>query len=72
MSTQFVKKTRKVSMKTEEAVAHYGGVKKLADALGVWPQVIYAWGERPPMSRQYELEVKTDGELKADREVVNG
>lgn len=60
-------------MKTEEAVAHYGGVKKLADALGVWPQVIYTWGERPPMSRQYELEVKTDGQLKADREssIVN-
>lgn len=55
-------------MKTEEAVAYYGGVKKLADALGVWPQVVYAWGERPPMSRQYELEVRTDGELKADRE----
>jgi hypothetical protein len=72
MSTQHEKKIRKAAMKTEEAVAHYGGVKKLADALGVWPQVIYAWGERPPMARQYELEVKTDGELKADREVVNG
>lgn len=59
-------------MTTQEAVAHYGGVKKLADALGVWPQVVYAWGERPPMSRQYELEVKTDGQLKADREEVNG
>lgn len=59
-------------MTTQEAVAHYGGVKKLADALGVWPQVVYAWGERPPMSRQYELEVKTEGQLKADREEVNG
>ena len=55
-------------MNTQEAVAHYGGVKKLADALGVWPQVVYAWGEKPPMSRQYELEVKTEGQLKADRE----
>jgi hypothetical protein len=68
MSTQFVKKTRKVSMTTKEAVAFYGGVKKLADALGVWPQVIYAWGERPPMSRQYELEIKTNHHLKADTE----
>lgn len=59
-------------MTTQEAVAHYGGVKKLADALGVWPQVVYAWGKRPPMSRQYELEVKTEGQLKADREPVNG
>ncbi|CAB4215750.1 DNA-binding transcriptional regulator Cro, partial [uncultured Caudovirales phage] len=31
------------------------------------PQVIYQWGEKPPMSRQYELEVKTEGTLKADR-----
>lgn len=54
-------------MKTEEAIAHYGGLKKLADALGVWPQVIYAWGAYPPMSRQYELEVKTAGSLKAER-----
>lgn len=59
-------------MTTQEAVAHYGGVKKLADALGVWPQVVYAWGEYPPKSRQYELEVKTEGQLKADREEVNG
>jgi hypothetical protein len=68
MSTQFEKKSRKVKMTTKEAVAFYGGVKKLADELGVWPQVIYAWGERPPMSRQYELEVKTNHQLKADTE----
>lgn len=54
-------------MTTEQAIIHFGGLKKLADALGVWPQVIYAWGERPPKARQYELEVKTGGVLKADR-----
>lgn len=54
-------------MTTQEAITYYGGKKQLADALGVWPQVIYAWGERPPMARQYELEVKTGGVLKADR-----
>jgi hypothetical protein len=72
MSTQFEKKTRKAKMTTKEAVAFYGGVKKLADALGVWPQVIYAWGERPPMSRQYELEIKTNHHLKADTETELG
>lgn len=55
-------------MRTEEAIAHFGGIKKLADALGVWPQVIYQWGDAPPISRQYELEVKTDGALKARRD----
>ena len=60
------------SMKTQEAIDYYGSTKKLADALGIWPQVIYTWGERPPMARQYELEVKTQGVLKADRQAANG
>ena len=54
-------------MKTKEAIDYYGSVKKLADAIGVWPQVIYRWGDTPPMARQYELEVKTSGELKAEK-----
>ena len=53
-------------MKTQEAIDYFGTLKKLADALGVWPQVIYQWGDTPPMGRQYELEVKTAGALKAD------
>ena len=59
-------------MTTQEAINHYGSTKKLADVLGVWPQVIYAWGDRPPMGRQYELEVKTDGVLRADRVSEHG
>lgn len=59
-------------MTTQEAINHYGSTKKLADALGVWPQVIYAWGERPPMGRQYELEVKTQGVLRAERVSEHG
>lgn len=55
-------------MKTQQAIDHFGGVKELANALGVWPQVIYTWGENPPMSRQYELEVKTKGTLKAEKD----
>ena len=53
-------------MKTEDAIKYFGGVKQLADALDIWPQVIYRWGDRPPQSRQYELEVKTKGQLKSD------
>lgn len=55
-------------MKTQEAIVFYGGLRKLAEALDVWPQVIYQWGEKPPMGRQYELEVKTGGQLRADRD----
>lgn len=53
-------------MKTKEAIYHYGGIKQLAEVLGIWPHVIYRWGDSPPMARQYELEVKTNGRLKAD------
>lgn len=52
-------------MRTQDAIEHFGGKKELAKALNVWPQVIYQWGEFPPISRQYEIEVKTCGRLKA-------
>jgi hypothetical protein len=66
MSSNDAKQTGQ-AMTTQEAIKYFGSTKKLADALGVWPQVIYAWGERPPMGRQYELEVRTQGALKADQ-----
>lgn len=53
-------------MTTQEAINYYGSAKALADALGVWPQTVYAWGERPPMLRQYQIEVLTHGALEAD------
>jgi hypothetical protein len=53
-------------MKTQEAIEFFGSKKKLADAVGIWPQVIYTWGEYPPIARQYELEVKTGGKLKVE------
>ena len=55
-------------MTTEEAIKYFGGLKKLADALSIWPLVIYRWGDRPPKARQYEIEVKTEGKLRADHE----
>ena len=55
-------------MKTKEAIEYYGGIKHLAEALGIWPHVIYRWGDNPPMARQYELEVKTGGRIKADED----
>lgn len=55
-------------MKTQEAVDFFGGVKELASKLKIWPHVIYRWKEYPPMSRQYELEIKTNGALKAEKQ----
>lgn len=53
-------------MKTQEAVDYYGGIKQLAAELGIWAHVIYRWGDTPPKARQYELEVRTKGALKAE------
>ena len=52
-------------MTTQEAIDYFGGRRQLAEMLGVWPQVIYGWKDEPPMARQYELEVKTNGALRA-------
>ena len=55
-------------MTTTQAIEYYGGIKQLAAALGIWAHVIYRWGEYPPMARQYELEVKTNGALRAEND----
>tara|TARA_R110000796_G_C14559564_1_gene434673 strand:- start:3110 stop:3277 length:168 start_codon:yes stop_codon:yes gene_type:complete len=53
-------------MKTEDAINYYGSIKKLADALDIWPHNISRWGKFVPIARAYELEVKTNGALKAE------
>lgn len=52
-------------MKTADAIKHYGSIKALAVALDIWPHTIARWGDTVPKARQYELEVKTNGTLKA-------
>lgn len=55
-------------MSTDEAIKFFGGVKQLARFLNRWPQSVYTWKERPPMSIQYELEVRTLAALAADKD----
>ena len=50
-------------MKTQDAINYFGGVKKLADALKLWPQAVYKWGEDVPESVGYKLQVITNGKL---------
>ena len=57
-----------LKMKTEEAADYFGGRKKLADALGIWPHGTYKWGEFPPKMRQYQIQVLSKGELMAEGE----
>jgi hypothetical protein len=53
-------------VRTKDAINQMGGIKQLADALGIWPHNISRWGDTVPMARQYELEVKSGGKLKAE------
>lgn len=61
-------------MTTQEAKEYFGGAKRLAAFLDCWPSAIFNWGDVPPRGIQYELEVRTGGDLKADRqeEVAHG
>ncbi len=52
-------------MKTKDAIQHFGSVGALAAALGIKRQAIYQWPETVPASRQFEVEVKSGGALKA-------
>lgn len=55
-------------MTTSEAIKHFDGVQKLADALRVRRQSIWKWKRkgRIPMGRQFQLQAMTKGALKVD------
>lgn len=55
-------------MRKRDAVKHFGGVKELAAALGIWPTAVAQWGDQVPPRRAYEIEKLTNGKLKADPE----
>jgi len=53
-------------MKKQSAIDYFGGVKPLADALGVWPAAVYKWGDDVPEMVAYKLHVITEGALKIE------
>ncbi|WP_421268588.1 Cro/CI family transcriptional regulator [Aeromonas veronii] len=53
-------------MKTELAVDYFGTKAAIADALGIKRSAVSQWGETIPQGRAYQIEVLTDGKLKAD------
>lgn len=57
-------------MTTQEAAHYFGSRVKLAAALGITPAAITFWGERPPITRQYQIEVLSGGALKAEKKSV--
>ena len=42
-------------MKTDEAIAAFGGLRRLAEALGVSTQAAYRWGDEVPELRAYQI-----------------
>lgn len=49
-----------------DAVQHFGGVIKLADALGLTKGAVSQWGDTVPLLRAYQIERITNGALKAE------
>lgn len=54
-------------MKTELAVDYFGTKVAIADALGIKKSAVSQWGDTIPKGRAYQIEVLTDGKLKADQ-----
>lgn len=52
-------------MKKQDAINHFGGVGKVAEALGIFHTAVSQWGEDVPMRRAFELESITNGSLKS-------
>lgn len=42
-------------MTRDEAAALFGGVRKLAEALGITEQSVYQWGANVPELRVYQI-----------------
>lgn len=56
------------SMKPQELIDHFGNMNRTAKALGVSLPSVSKWVElnEVPELRQYQAQIATDGELKAD------
>lgn len=53
-------------MKTSELVVYFKSIQGIANFFEISRDSVYKWGDEVPESRQFELEVKTNGALKSD------
>lgn len=58
-------KPRLVGMKKKDAIEFFGGQHKLANALRISQQAISQWPEDVPEPRNYQIQVLTNGVLRA-------
>lgn len=55
-------------MTLKEAIEYFGTRSELAKKLNISLPAISFWKNKIPMGRQYQIELMTNGELKADTE----
>lgn len=55
-------------MTKTDAIQYFGSAKALELAIGKATSTISGWGEKLPRGVQFEIQVKTNGDLKADPE----
>jgi len=53
-------------MSTEDAMKYFTTQSNIADALGITQAAVSQWGDRPPMLRQFQMQIATSGGLMAD------
>lgn len=54
-------------MRTKTAIKHFGSAAELARRLGINRQSVHDWGDEVPLGRQFQLEILTNGALRAKR-----
>lgn len=54
-------------MTTQEVIDYYGSKAAISRALACTPAAVTMWGDEPPRSRQFQLQVLTKGKLKATK-----
>lgn len=54
------------AMRTQDAINHFGSQTSVADALQIKQSSVAEWGEYPPDLRQLQLQLITQGALRAE------
>ncbi len=53
-------------MTTKEVIDYFETQVAIAKALGITQSAVSQWDDRPPMMRQYQIQIVTQGGLRAD------
>lgn len=53
-------------MTSKDVLDYFETQAAIAKALGITQSAVSQWDDRPPMLRQYQIQVLTQGKLRAD------